>query len=179
VVEAIEAYRQEKHVLPKSLSGLPRATARLDETGAPADSWRRPLHYWTDGTRYRITSYGYDGKPAGVGLDYDLSSDDLAKDQEEGWWKLPLEARATFRQFATDRGLIYTADGYLHGSGRPMFLTSILTGAVAFVLAFCTIGGSAPVRRHLGSLVLRLIVTAAATLFVGICLAGLNGPSAH
>ena len=181
--EAIEAYRQEKHILPKSLRDLPEEAVVVDETGAPVDWWHRALEYWTDGTHYRITSYGYDGKPGGLGLDYDVSSDDL--DEDEGsqamrrWAGLPRETTPTFRQFASDRGLIRTVASHMHGSGRMMLVTSILAGVVAFILAFRTMGATAPVGRNTVFLVLRLVVTVAATLFIGMMIAVFHVPSGH
>ena len=183
VGEAIEEYRQEKHVLPKALRDLPKETHCVDETGAPVDRWGRPLHYWTDGTDYRVTIYGYDGKPGGVGLDYDLSTDDIEEERDSKvtgqWRRLPLETSPTFKQFATDRGRIYSLDGYLHGSGLPMLLTSIVTGVVAFILAFLCIGGTLPTGRSLRSRVVTLIVTVAAALFTGMLIAQLHVPSGH
>ena len=183
VDEAIETYRQEKHALPDSLRDLPPTEDvhfRTDETGAPLDWWRRPLHYWTDGTQYRITSYGRDGKPGGVGLDYDLSSDDLPKDASRHtstspWsWQLPQQSTPTFWQFVSDRGEFANT-----GSGGMMAVLSVLAGAVAFVLGFRTLGRSAAGRRKIGGLVLNLIVMIAATLFVGIMIAGFHVPSGH
>jgi len=178
VAEAIEAYRQEKHALPKTLRDA-AASVPMDETGAAVDLWRRPLHYWTDGTDYRVTSYGRDGKPGGLGLDYDLSRDDLPKDAAlhgSPWssWKLPQQSTPTFGQFVTDRG------EFAHtGSGRMLVLMSLLAGLVAVVLAFRTIGRSAPVRRNVGALALNLIVITAAALFIGTVIAAFHVPSGH
>lgn len=176
VREAVEADRQEEGVLPRALPDSSQVTRRVDETGTPLDWWGRPLHYWTDGTHYRITSHGRDGRPGGVGLDYDLSSDDLpAADQDaDRRPELPREATPTFGQFVTHGG-----EGGNSGSGRSMVLMSMLAGVAAFVLAFRTIGGTAPARRNLGALVLTLFVTAAAALFIGSMITAVHAPSGH
>ena len=122
----------------------------VDETGPPIywtgwllDWWGQPLHYWTDGTHYRITSCGYDGKPGGVGLDYDLTSEDLptyqASKERHKRARLPQDTRPTFAQFLSDRRQPHRA-----GSGRMMALISVLAGIVTFFLAFWTIGRGSP-----------------------------------
>ncbi len=183
VAETVEAYRQEKHVLPKSLRDLPQESLRVqvDERGSPVDRWGQPLHYWADATHYRITSYGYDGRPGGVGLEYDLSSDDLPRDKARWaqWPKLPPEAMPTFRQFVTDRGLVRTLRSYMHGSGHMMFLASVLGGVVAFVLAFISVRVPAPFRGRLRSPVITVIATAGATLYMAACIAAFHAPSGH
>jgi hypothetical protein len=171
----VEAYRQEKHSLPRSWRELALTTIRTDDAGAPRDRWRWPLHYWTDGKRYRITSYGYDGRPGGTGLSYDLSIDDLAR-------PLPPQARIAFRQFVTDRG-DYCARAGFHGSGFGMAVTSLLTGAMAALLAFLTLGDRTPPHEILPMVVLRLLVRLSVTtltaLFVGLMIAALHQPSGH
>ena len=171
---AVAAYREKEHALPKALTELPRGLpVRVDENGTPLDSWRRPVRYWTDGTHYRITSYGLDGKPGGVGLDYDLSTNDLGKHQAlQGTLALPRQARPTFRQFMTDRGIG-------SGSGRMMFLTSVLTGVLALVLGFRATGGTAPFRWGVWARVAKLLIITAGALLVGLMIAGLHIPSGH
>ena len=177
--EAVDTFRREKHSLPRELTDLPQETFRYsDETGAPADWWRRPLDYWTDGTHYRITSYGYDGEPGGVGLHYDLSSDDVEKDNEE-WGRLPPEARVTFEQFATDWGLIHSTGRYVHGSGGAMFLTSVFAGIVAFVLGFVSLGSAMRTRRGVWAILRRLAITIIGTVFLATIIATIHVPSGH
>jgi hypothetical protein len=182
VCRALEAYRHEKHALPRTLRNLPPVALLhfgTDGTGAPLDWWRRQLHYWTDGTSYRVSSYGRDGKPGGVGFDYDVSSDDLETKQAAptGWWNvsLPKQARPTFWQFVTDLGQHYGT-----GSGSATFLAAILSGAVAFFLGYQTIGRSAPTRRGRWVLFGGLLLTTAGTLVVAIMyLIPLHIPSGH
>jgi len=171
VRNAVEEYRQREGVLPKALSDLLPVSRRVDETDWLLDRWwgrGRPLNYWTDGTGYRITSYGRDGKPGGVGLDYDLSTDDLPKKgQDTTPPEFPRQAIPTFGQFATDEGIPTPhVPSFTSGSGRMMFLGSILSGAVAFFLGFLTTRRALPTRRGRWGLAGRLLVTTAGTLFV-------------
>jgi len=181
VRKAIEAYRHERHSLPKTLRGLPPAEneyVHVDESGVPFDWWRRPLHYWTNGNHYRVTSYGRDGKPGGVGFDCDLSSDDLGTQQTPttSWWslaKLPKQARPTFGQFLSDRG-----ERNIQGS-TGMILVCALGGMAAFVLSIREIGvpmsrGEAPTRRWV-----RLLIAIGGTLSMALVIAAVHVPSGH
>jgi len=179
VRDAIEEYRRQHRRLPRRLSDFPQVTGRVDKTGWPLDWWGRGrFHYWTDGTRYRISSYGRDGKPGGLGLDYDLSSDDLANDDPSraagGLPALPREAEPTFWQFATD--LQY---GRTHGSGAMMLAASILAGAAAFFLAFRGARETRPAVGSVAALVLNLIVIMGGALLVGTFMAAFHAPSGH
>lgn len=42
----------------------------------PKDSWNTAFQYESDGTKYKITSYGKDKLPGGTGLARDITSDD-------------------------------------------------------------------------------------------------------
>jgi hypothetical protein len=145
------------------------------------DWWGRPLEYWRDGTHYRIISYGYDGKRGGVGLYYDLSTEDIqGTDTKRSWPKAPRQARATFWQFATDRGLVYSRRGGLHGSGGMMLLTCVLTGLLAFALSFQSLGAPLPAHRGAWALLGRLVLITAGTFFVGVMyIMSLHIPSGH
>jgi hypothetical protein len=180
-VKAIEAYREEHHALPKALSEVEWTGGQVDRDGTPLDWWRRPLHYSTDGTRFQIVSYGQDGKPGGTGLDYDLSTADLPKAREqwsEGAYAsnsdLPRQTVPTFHQFVT-------YDSHSNsGSGRMMFLMSILAGVVASVLSLREIGK--PVSGEEASMPrwLRLFIIIGGTLLIAIMyLIPLHVPSGH
>ena len=43
----------------------------------PKDGWGSDFIYESDGSKYKITSLGSDGKPGGEGNDKDISSDDI------------------------------------------------------------------------------------------------------
>lgn len=42
----------------------------------PQDAWNNDFLYESDGNKFKITSYGADGKPGGEGFDKDITSDD-------------------------------------------------------------------------------------------------------
>jgi len=178
VHNAIEAYRQQAGKLPESLVNLqPSGDGffRTDDAGVPVDGWRRQLHYSVDADACRVTSYGRDGKPGGVGLDYDLSTANLSASPaalhgEDAWPALPERALPTFEQFVSDRGEFGAA-----GSGSMMFVTSIVTGAAAFVVAFIAMMRS----RTAGSLIVSLVVTTGGALLIGILLTSLHAPTGH
>jgi hypothetical protein len=171
--EAIEAYRQRTQGLPESLRDVASEVARLDEDGMPTDRWGRPLDYWTDGASYRITSCGGDGEPGGVGLDCDLSSDDLRRQRgaPSAWSALPEGTVPTFRQFVTDKNECPTG-----GSGRTMFAACLLTAPIAVVLSLQVLGATMPGRRPIRARIERIVIAAGATLFVALFLALLHAP---
>lgn len=155
---------------------MPPATSRVDSRGEPIDWWRRPLHYWTDGTHYRVTSYGRDGRPGGVGLDYDLSSDDLesGRTSTHAWPRIPKQATPTFRQFLSDRG-----DERYPGSGRMMALMCALAGLVAFVFGFVTLGAAVQTRQGVRGTLRRLVITIVGTVFLAMIITTLHVPTGH
>jgi len=175
VEAAITAYQQASGTLPKTLGDIPDLAAHVDDEGQPVDHWRRPLHYRVEGTRHRLVSYGRDGKPGGVGLDYDLSNADLPREAEIRWPRvLPRQSAPTFRQFLTDRG--GNASG---GSGGMMALMSLLSGATAFALAFQVLRGAAKDSRRSVSLFSELLATVVITLIGGVAIAWFHLPTGH
>jgi general secretion pathway protein G len=145
----VRMYHEDARALPKSLEELSRSyefqpCVPRDEKGRPLDSWGRPFLYSVDGTEFVITSLGRDGKPGGIGLDYDLSS-------TNEW---PVEARPTFGQFLT------------HPMTRNSVAACLACGLVAFLVGFLTVK---PLDLHgwaILALAVKLIVTILATLFV-------------
>lgn len=94
VNEAILNYENTTGLLPQSLDDLKETSPdKFDANGAWVDAWKRPLTSLFDGTWLRVTSYGRDGKPGGVGLDHDLNNIDPE----------PLEARLTYSQFLSHK----------------------------------------------------------------------------
>ncbi len=166
--EAIDRYRLERKALPANLGDLPHESfRRWTRTGVPGDWWGHPLHYWTDGSHYRVSSYGRDGKSGGIGLDLDLSTDmipqrNVAKvNRPQLPPLLPRQATPTFQQFVSDRG-----ENAGTGSGRMMFLMTILTAAIAFALSSHTLRAPDPARLPVLGMIVRLFVTAIGTLIV-------------
>jgi general secretion pathway protein G len=190
VQAAMEAYREETGALPQTLREVAAWSQeddswnlRVDDSGAPVDAWKRLLQYSTDGATYRITSYGYDGKPGGTGLHYDLSSEDLGtEDSSEGGKRLPRApeaAQATFGQFVTDTGLIKSLKDYMHGSGLMMVLTCVLASVATFVVAFLSLGHRGPARRTVGARLLNLVLIVGATLWISAFITAFHAPSGH
>jgi hypothetical protein len=174
--DAVETYRREHHALPKTLGDLsPISGVARDASRGPVDRWFHPLHYQIEGDRYQIVSYGRDGKPGGIGLDFDLSGDQVTKDRRNSTiiFRLPPQSRATFWQFLTANGLQWG------GSGGMMALTDVLTGLVAFVLAFQVLGRAARDPRGSVSIALELIVGLGATLVLGFIITLVHVPSGH
>ncbi len=175
VGRALDAYQQEKHTLPRTLTGLIPVKEdtffQTNESGAPIDAWGRPLHYWTDGAHYRVTSYGRDGKPGGLGLDYDLTSDETkvaAAKTGFGTSRLKLkQAAPTFRQFVSDP------------LARSMLDTCVFAGVVAFVLGFVVIGSPILTRRPFAEIVARLAVIVGGAIFIATLMAAFHVPSGH
>ncbi len=184
VGEALEAYHDQNHTLPGRLSDIDWAFAdgdaniAVDEDGVPVDAWQRALHYTTNGRHYQVTSYGADGRPGGSGLDYDLSSRDLAEagPAEVGIYGegLPPQSVPTLQQFVDDD------DAARGGSGRMMLLTSILAGLVASALALRTVGRQMLAERGVWPRVRGLVVVTAATLLIAVIyIIPLHTPSGH
>jgi hypothetical protein len=179
VVDALQDYQGERHTLPKTLDELPNLQlVRTDDQSRPADYWRRPLQYQVNGSRYRVFSSGRDGKPGGLGLDYDLSNDDLTetKDRDDSarWRTLPAKARPTFRQFLSDRGGSVNS-----GSGQAMALASLISGLTAFLLAFLILGAPPKAKGRSVSVAFELLIALGGTLLVGLSIAVLHVPSGH
>lgn len=190
VQAAIEAYRAETGALPRTLREVATWSQadeswsiRVDDTGAPIDGRRRPLRYSTDGVTYRIVSYGYDGRPGGIGLYRDLSNADLGpEDRSEGGTQyppVPVEAYATFRQFLTDTGLMNTVASHMHGSGMMMVLTCVLASVAAFVVAFLSLGPQRPARRRPKRLAVTLAAVFIAAVYVALTISAVHLPSGH
>ena len=173
VREAIEAYRREHQALPDSIRDLspPGDVApRRDERGVFVDEWERALHYSTDGAEYELVSYGRDGKPGGVGLDADLSTDDLPEGDEgaAAYPQLPERALPTYQQFVADRG-----EFGVSGSGYEMFRMCIVAGIVTFFVALVAFWRS----RTAGAFIVALFITTAAAVLVGGMIAMFHGPA--
>ena len=175
VRQAIEGYRQEHQALPDSLAdlSLPEdARLRTDEAGRVLDGWGRPLQYLIDGTEYELVSYGRNGEPGGLGLDADLWTADLPEGEVDEHQVPPLPERAlpTFEQFFGDRGEFGRA-----GSGHGMFQSCVVTGVVAFLVAFVVL-----LRSRTGpSSVVSLILTTVGAIVVSVVIASLHAPTGH
>ena len=94
IADSITAYRQKFGVSPQAFGDLvkfPRPYSPGDMEH-PIDGWGHPMVLSTNTTNLVVISYGRDGKPGGIGLDYDLTTENPD----------PKEARPTFQQFLHD-----------------------------------------------------------------------------
>ena len=163
----IGVYQQETKALPASLADLRRVqgaevhgvsiTFEAAEDGSPLDGWGRPFTYSVDGTNYTIVSLGRDGKPGGVGLDYDLSNVPQP----------PKDACPTFGQFL------------FNPWARNVLFTCFAGGVMAFWLSMKTINPAALHGWAIPSLIVKLVLTILGTLAVAIVMAVLHVPTGH
>jgi hypothetical protein len=90
--------------------------------GAWVDGWGRPFVTTLDANKLRVTSYGRDGKPGGVGLDHDLTTDEP---EPEG-------CMMTFRQFISHKPAKPVREWCLKLSAGLFACVSIMVFSVVF-----------------------------------------------
>lgn len=155
--EAITAYRQKKGHLPRSLADLENVSNMWRVEGGVGDAWEHPLVYSVQGNRYKLVSYGRDGKPGGIGLDEDISSTALKR----------VSAKLPFLQVI------------FHPSAQEMVGMSLLSGLLAFVVSFKIIKPDDLNRNYRLDLVFKMGVTFFATLVLAALITILHVPSGH
>ncbi len=156
IADSIAAYRQKFGVSPQSLGDLmkfPRPFSPGDMEH-PIDGWGHPMVLSTNTTNLVVTSYGRDGKPGGIGLDYDLTTENPD----------PKEARPTFQQFLHEMPT------------KGMILSCFVCGGFAGLLSFLIVKVPELTRAQIIKLVLKLIVMVLATVFMASIIAGLHIP---
>lgn len=165
----IEVYKQETKALPASLADLRRVKGahvqgghitydyQAAESGPPLDGWGRPFTYSVDGTNYTIVSLGRDGKPGGVGPDYDLSNVPQP----------PKDACPTFAQFL------------FNPLARGVLFTCLACGIAAFWLSVKTVNPTALHGRAVLLLMVKLALTVVGTLAVAAVLVIFHIPNHH
>ena len=154
----INVYRKRQGRLPASLKNV---TALLKEEstireGKLFDAWNKPIVYQRRGASFTLISYGRDGKPGGVGLDCDLSSDNLK----------PQNAAIPFSQVASNPA----AGGLIR--------VSLFSAAITFLLAFSLIKPKKLSFADVGCLVLQ-IAPLMLLAFVFAAIIALAGTSGH
>jgi hypothetical protein len=156
---SIAAYRQKFGVSPQSLGDLAKIPNndpfQLGDDEHPFDAWGHPMVLSTNTTNLVITSYGRDGKPGGIGLDCDLTT--------ENW--NPKEARPTFQQFLHDMPT------------GGMILSCFVCGSFAGLLSFLIVKIPDLSRYEMIKLVFKLIVMVLAAVFMASVIAGLHIPT--
>jgi len=157
----IDAYRQQHHRLPHTLAQLADVkdvenTLYISD-GVVYDGWMHPFAYRVQGTHPLVISYGEDGKPGGVGLDTDLTSDNP---------RMPRPS-VTLSQFL---GL---------PSAQDMVPWACISGALAGVLCFITARPALFTRQKAPALILGWLIALAAAVFVGSIITALHVPTGH
>lgn len=160
--DSIAAYRQKFGVSPQSLEDLGKIDLQkipeyfqLGDKDHPIDGWRNPLVLSTNPTNLVVTSYGRDGKPGGIGLNYDLSTENL----------YPREARPTFQQFLYDMPT------------GGMILSCLVSGGFASLLSFFIVKVPELDRTAMIKLAFKLIVMVLAAVFMATIIASLHIPA--
>jgi hypothetical protein len=158
IQSALEAYQQASNAPAPSLATLKGFTNLSNRTsGELLDGWERPYHYESNEAGAIVFSYGRDGEPMGVGLDYDLTTrDPRAK-----------ESLPTFRQFLYD-----LRTGKMQG-------VSILSGLVAF---FLTLFSARKLTFSIRSILLfafKIGIVIIGATSVAVILSALHVPTGH
>ena len=159
VANEINVYRKRKGQLPASLkdvAALSGESSWIQDNGDLFDAWRNPILYQRRGANYVLISYGRDGKPGGVGLDCDSSSDDLK----------PQNAAMPFMQVVS------------HPAARVLIRASLFSAAVTFLLAFFLIKPKNLSFENIGYVSTQIILTLLATWFFASLMA-LAATSGH
>ena len=156
IADSIAAYRQQFGVSPQSLGDLAKSTNSLppEYWEHLIDGWGNPMVLSINTTNLVVTSYGRDGKPGGIGLDYDLTTENPD----------PKEARPTFQQFLYEMPT------------KGMILSCFVCGGFAGLLGFLTIKIPDLNRNTMIKLVFKLIVMVLAAVFMASIIAGLHIP---
>ena len=162
--KAVFAYQQASNACPGNFDQLQPIGQTFSDlqdyfrnSNDFVDGWGHSLVFSKEGTNCLVMSYGQDGKPGGIGIDCDLTTEH----------PLPIESVPTFRQFwASDRT-------------RDMITWCFICGAMAGVLSFWTVRNPNFTKRGLILLGLSLAATIIGTIFVAAIITALHVPSGH
>lgn len=160
--EKVNAYRMKHGVLPRSLKQAGFVETDNGSNSSAVDGWRHPFAYSVRGNQYFIVSYGRDGKPGGVGIDYDLSN---VKPH-------PPEAFMTFPQFLAQPGY------------ERMIGVCFISGILTFFIGWNIIKPKdsdkpASLKTDAKVLVIKLAAILLPTLFITFIMIQLHVPSGH
>jgi hypothetical protein len=155
IADSIAAYRHKFGVSPQSFDDLAKLSNDFSpEVEHPIDGWGHPMVLSINGTNLMVTSYGRDGKPGGIGLDYDLTTEDQD----------PQEARPTFQQFLYEMPT------------RGMIVSCFICGGLAGLLGFFIIKIPELSLNTMIKLVFKLMVMVLVAVFMASIIAGLHIP---
>ena len=159
---AIVAYQNKFHVSPTNFEQFRTMTNEIPEIGylgGPEfmDGWRQPFVFQSKGTNCLIISYGGDGKPGGVGVDCDLTSDNPC----------PKESAPTFSQFWNNK----VCGGMIAGS--------FFGGGLAALLSLVTVRVPSLKRREIIIFSISLCATVLGALYITSIITVLHIPTGH
>jgi hypothetical protein len=129
----------------------------FDGSKIEKDGWGRPFLYTKSGSHYRVTSYGRDGKPGGVGWDADLTSDNPK----------PKAAALTVLRVAFNPG------------AREGAVTALIAGVMAGVLCFLMLRKNELTLPNRAFHWVRLVAVATAAAVVAIVITSFHIPHGH
>lgn len=165
----VNEHRNETRTLSNGPVDLPDFSPELPDfvernaEGTVIDAWKRPFRYRKEGDKLIVLSLGRDGVAGGSGPDADLFSDR----------RNPETAYPSFRQFMEERDSAEI-------DARWVFIDAFGTAAVVAGLVFfgprrLAVSGPHPVRDT----IIRITMTVAVTIFVGMMLAQAHIPNGH
>jgi len=157
IADSIAAYRHQFGVSPQSLGDLVKFPNLFspEDISNPIDGWGNPMVLSNNTTNLVVTSYGRDGKPGGIGLDCDLTTENQD----------PKEARPTFQQFLYEMPT------------KGMILSCFVCGGFAGLLGFLTIKIPDLNRNTMIKLLFKLVVMVFAAVFMASIIAALHIPA--
>jgi hypothetical protein len=173
-IAGIDNFQKTEHRLPKSQEEfdtiISEGASQGDWQPWCLDGWGRKFHYWTDGKHYRITSYGRDNKPGGVGLDFDIARHDVIENDKEteNLYRWPDEAFLTFRQ-------LYVETPF----GHKLILSCALPGLAVIILGMLILSQRKLFPERLAAIVVECLITLIAALYTAVFMALMYIPSGH
>lgn len=152
----VREFQREHNRLPTSISEIEGGVGTLRRDFN--DPWGRPLKLAISDKEFLVTTYGRDGQPGGIGLDADLSTDNLS----------PPEANLTLQQY------LFEIDS------SSVWLSCALCGLLAAVLTWReSRPQNSPFRTWLTP-VIRLTVWGVLSIYVGSVIAATHlVPNGH
>lgn len=138
--------------------------------GVPIDGWGRPIIYSVDGTSYKVTSYGRDGKPGGTGLDRDQHRSHyewIGQATEEA----PIHTdppMPSLRQFIFELP-----------PGKGMLRACFLSGVIAFITALFLIRPARTSKVRASALIIQIAGVILVSIFFATMIMQLHIPSGH
>jgi len=171
---AIKDFKERHNRFPSTLTELvaeDRDRWRLDDESNIPDGWGRPFIYSVEGDKYLVLSYGYDGKPGGVGLDFDLSSDNISTDGPR-----TEQERITLKQFLLDMPFLANQYGAFI---RRIIIACGLIGICATLVCRTVIKPTKISFPEITQFIAKAMILTIAAIVTSTIVAVLHYPSGH